>query len=387
MQNTKKIFSISVFILIVLLISPSFLYLAENDDEVLVIGTGAIYKENLAEARKLAISDAYIKGIEAYLVKKLGSQAMINNFGNIINEIIPGSVNIIENYKTLAEEYNTKEYKILVSIKVNERLMKEKLNNSGVVLFEGVPLRVLFMISDRTSSDTAPFIWWDDPENKISLSTSEILINRFFQERGFNPVNRLTTMPENGYRHELFKAGLSTEEAVQWGKLYSADVVISGKVDVTEFNALVASIKAVLVENASVISSYSYEQIPGNVPDNSGTGMDTQESILRDCAEKLIPEILKSFKKEDEKLSKFNVVLNGLDSLKQVTEFMTFIKEKVSGIISVLPSKISKGTLTVSVEYAGAKRMFIEKVRRNIEVPFAMEMSVDEDGAVVVTAK
>ena len=388
MSDLKKtIHMTKIFICLCLLIlSASIVYGEEKNEDILVIGSGAIIRENIAEARKLAISDAHVKGIEAYLEKILGTQGMLNNFENIVNEIIPGSADVIENFQVLAEDDSSKSYKILVSIKVNEKLMEEKLRNSGIILYEGVPLRVLFLVSDGTKQDESPFIWWDDPENKTNLSSSELLLIRLFQERGFNPVNRLTSMPENGYNPELFKDDLSDEDAAQWGKLYSADVVILGKVDVSEFNTLIVHMKAIQVENTSVISSFTHDQTIESESEEAGTGMEVQEKILGDGVSQMVPDILKAFKKEEEKQSRFDIELKGLDSLKQVMAFISFLREKISGVDSVLETRIARGTITISVEFSGNRKTFIEKIKSSTEVPFASEIRVDETGVLTVTA-
>ncbi len=387
MKNMKKIsFRASIFICLCFLIFPALeTYAKDNDGEILVIGSAAIKNENRAEARKLAISDAHIKGIETYLVKILGRQGMINNFENIINEVIPGSGDVIENYDIRAETSNSKIYKLLVSIKVNEKLMDERLRNSGIILYEGSSLRVLFLVSDRISIYDMPFIWWDDPENKTNLSSSELMLHRLFQERGFNPVNRLTSIPEEGYNPELFKEELTEEDAAQWGRLYSADVVILGKVDVSEFNQLIVNLKAIQVQNADVLASYNNDQLIANDPETTGTTVEAQEKILTDGVNRIIPDILKVFKKEEEKLSRFDLELKGLDSLKQVTSFISFVREKISGVVSVLQTRITHGTITMSVEFSGSRKAFIEKIKSSVEVPFAAEIIVDEAGALIVT--
>ena len=388
MKDLKKLFFLSrvSFCVCVLISLSSSLYGKDNNNEIIVIGTGAITKENLAEARKLAISDAHIKGIETYLVKLLGRNGMINNFESIINEIIPSSGDVIENYDIRAEVSNRTSYKLLVSIKVNEKLMEEKLRNAGIVLYEGASLRVLFLISDRTSPEEMPFIWWDDPENKTNLSSSELLLHRLFQERGFDPVNRLTSVPEEGYNPELFKDDLTDEDAAKWGKLYSADLVILGKVDVNEFNRMSADIKAIQVENASVLASYSKEQIINNDIESNETVAQVQEKILTEGVTGIIPDILKVFKKEEEKLSRFDMKLKGLDSLRQVSTFVAFIKEKISGVVSVLPTRITHGSITMSIEFSGSKEAFIDKIKDSTDVPFAAEIIIDETGALSIRA-
>ena len=75
-----------------------------DDNQILAIGTSVIRKENLAKAKKKAISQALMKGIEDYLVRRLGSEGMVNNFQRLVHEIIPVARENIENFHILAED-------------------------------------------------------------------------------------------------------------------------------------------------------------------------------------------------------------------------------------------------------------------------------------------
>ena len=182
----------------------------------------------------------------------------------------------------------------------------------------------------------------------------------------------------------MFKEELSVEDAAQWGKLYSADVVILGKVDVSEFNALVTHIKAIQADNASVLASYTHEEIMGSDPETTGTSVEVQEKILTDAVNDIIPDILKVFKKEEEKVSRFEVKLKGFDSLRQVVTFISFFKEKINGVVSILQTRITHGSITMSVEFSGSRNSFIEKIKNSTEVPFAAEIVIDETGALTI---
>ncbi|NLA74785.1 MAG: hypothetical protein GX846_04845 [Deltaproteobacteria bacterium] len=376
LKNKKILFLISFFTLI---FSTSFSYGADNKSSILVVGSGAIIKENLADARRLAISDAHAKGIEAYLERSLGSQGMVNNFKTIINEIIPGSTDVIQNFHILAEDAGARALKILVSITVNEKLMEERLLNAGIITFENTSLRTLFLVADNTGTPGQPYIWWDDPENKINLSGSELILYRFFQERGFDPVYRVNYMPESGYNPELFKAELTDEEAVLWGELFLADLVVTGRVDKDSSNALIADIKAIQVENRETLGTYLHEQ-PYSADEAD------LENLLADGVSVLVPSIIRSFKKSEETLISFDLAIKGLTSLRQVTGFISFLKEKIGGVIAVLPSRISTDVIMVTVEYTGERKTFIEKIRANNEMPFAAQVGIDEEGYLTVTA-
>lgn len=370
-----------------LILVTSFSNAAENNESgILVVGSGTIVKGNLAEARKLAISDAHAKGIEAYLEKRLGSQGMVNNFKSIMNEIIPGSTDVIQNFNILAEDAGSKALKILVRINVNEKLMEERLVNAGIITFEGTSLRVLFLVADNNGTSGQPYIWWDDPENKTDLSTSELILYRLFQERGFDPIYRVNSMPENGYNTELFKAELTDEDAVLWGKSFSADVVITGKVEKNNLNALIADIKAIQVENGAVLGAYKREQLPVSDTEESAESNEANlDKFLTTGVSEIVPAIIKTFKKEEEKLTSFDLTIKGMTNLKQLTGFVSFLEEKVSGVVSVIPSRIATDAITITVEYSGERKVFIEKIRTSSEMPFAAQIGIDEEGYLTVT--
>ena len=387
-MNKQNIFKLFIFLLFFLFSGISAQGADSSKNDILVIGTGPIYNDNLASARTDAISDALVNGIEEYLKTTLGSQGMINNFHEIISEIIPGSGEVIENYSILAEDGSEKNYRILVSVKVNEKLMEEKLRAYGIIIYEGPPLRVLFLVANRDNPGEELFIWWDDPENKNQLSSSELILHRLLQDRGLRPVNRLITMPEAGYNEELFKDELTVEEAAEWGRLYSTDLVIFGKVDAAYYNSTAVDLKAVNVATSSVISSFSSEIIPSDSDiETEDQSMSQQEKILNEAVSFLTPEILMAFKEEEEKITEFEIALKGLDSLKQVYAFISLLENNIKGVISVVQTRIKRDVLSLSVEFTGGREMFIERLKKNPDLPFAVHIDENETGILTINSR
>ena len=70
--------------------------------EIRVIGSSFIVDGNVALAREAAISEALVKGVEEYLIKRLGDQGMINNFPRLVHEIIPRAREQVENFHILS---------------------------------------------------------------------------------------------------------------------------------------------------------------------------------------------------------------------------------------------------------------------------------------------
>ncbi len=110
------------------------------------------------------------------------------------------------------------------------------------------------------------------------------------------------------------------------------------------------------------------------------------EKFIAGGVSEIAPAILKTFKKAEQKLTSFDLAIKGLLNLKQLTGFISFLKERVSGVVSVLPSRISTDIITVTVEYSGERKVFIEKLRTSNDIPFAAQIGIDEEGYLTVTA-
>ena len=211
--------------------------------------------DNVASARKEAISDAMFKAIEEYLTISLGSQGMVNNFSRLVNEVIPSAGEGIENFHILTEENIGTKYKILVRVKVNEKLIEEKLRELRIIILEGPAIKLLFLVSPKNRKRRGEVsFWWKDPEKNNQLTSTELILHRVFQERGFNPVNRISSMPEGYYPPEMRQEVLAEEEAIKWGKLFSADVIVIGNSEIIQNENVTVSLKAIDVMKENVIA-------------------------------------------------------------------------------------------------------------------------------------
>jgi hypothetical protein len=256
---------------------------------------------------------------------------------------------------------------------------------------EGPPLRVLFLVSHSDIFEEELFLWWDDPENKNQMTSSELILHRLMQERGFRPVNRLISMPEGGYNQDLFKWELTDEEAAEWGKLYSADVVILGRVDTDEYGSTMVDLKAINVEESSIISSFSHEIMVNDIgietEDPVGIDdpvMSSLEKILNEAVVSLTPEILMSFKWEEGKSTEFEVALKEMDSLRQVFALISFLEQDLKGVISVIQTRIKGDVLTLSIEFTGNRETFIDKLKNSPDLPFPLYINVENETDMLV---
>ena len=77
-------FSSGCCLLLLMLSGVSTLYAESSEkqkkNEVIAIGASAIVRGNLALAKRAAISQSLKKGVENYLLRRLGQQGVVNNF-------------------------------------------------------------------------------------------------------------------------------------------------------------------------------------------------------------------------------------------------------------------------------------------------------------------
>lgn len=355
--------------------------------ELLVIGTGPVVDENVARARKMAISEALIKGVEEYLTRRLGSQGMINNFPRLTRDIIPKAIEEIENFHILAEERMDGHYKILVRLKINDKVMEEKLREIGLIIMEGPPIKVLFLVSQIDSREGKSDYWWKDPENDSGFTLTDLALHRVFQERGFHPINRLSSDPEGEYYPEMKVMDLSNEDAIKWGTLYDAKVVIHGRSEIVEGERVSVMLKALDIEKGGFMSQ---DEETEKIDEASGSEEQVMQSIERainNIATRLSPVIMRAFEGAGVEINQVVITLQGLGDFKQLKAFTEFFKKNMRGVISVVQTRVRGHSISISVEFAGDRDRFLGMLLKHESLPFQSVVNDTEDGEIIISIK
>lgn len=333
----------------------------ENTD-ILAVGEGRIKDNNMAEARKEAISDALKKGIEQYLFQHLGSQGMAANFTAIINDVVPSSVEDIENYHILADDRKGEAFRILLRVKVNEKLMEERLQRIGIARIEASGIKVLFLVSEKTSGKE-PSFWWYNPEGASALTTSELKLYNIFQERGMDAINRLSNTPSLTYSEDMKRLDISTESAIKWGRIFSADVVVKGECNATAANMVNVDLEAIKVEDGKSICRAGSEEQMDPVQTADERFMNALDRAINNIAVQFGPQIIRVFGKKDEETNKILITLKDGKSFEEFRLFKNFLEKEIGGIKSAVQSRIKGSSITVSVEFIGTRDAFLNKLK------------------------
>ena len=339
--------------------------------ESFAIGTGTIVKGNLVQAKKNAIHMALLKGAEDYLVRLLGNQTVATHFESLAREIIPSADQVIENFHILAEQRVGERYTVFVKMKVNENTLAEKLREAGISETVNQSVKVLFMVSETRGP--VEVFWWQNAAAHPALTPIELALHGVFQDRGFNPVNRIMDLPSSDVLSGAFPPNLRAEEASEWGKLFSADVVVYGKSLILD-DKLVLNLKALDVRKGIQICEKSdSEKIPRGTVDN-----EIILNIMRKCVNRLAidlcPCILGDINTEPQAAHKLDVTLAGISQPRQFQTFSEFLKTHIPGVKSIIPSRISDDSMSATIGFQGDRITFISLVLNHQSLPFPLHL-------------
>ena len=363
-----------------ILVSAQALAQSGKEGEILVIGTGTVVEGNTASAREAAISDALIRGVEEYLARRLGSQGMANNFARLIQELIPKAREVVGNFNILAAEEMDRHYKVLVRLKINEAVMEEKFREMGVIESGGPPVKVLFLVSQIELPSGEASYWWRDPEGYTALSPTELALHRAFEERGFQPINRMLKGPEVAYLPEMKALDLTGADALRWGRAFSAEVVIYGRCAISEKEEVFVSLTALDVAREFMIDQADHT---GRVDEGSENVVQAMQSVIDEIASILSPSIFRALSTLEAKVSRLEIALKGLKSFRDFRVLRDFLEGEIEGVKSVRQTKVKGNMISIMVEYVGDEDAFLEKVLRHEKLPFPVDVIKTEEGETV----
>ena len=349
--------------------------------KILAIGTSSVVKGNPALAKKTAISKALMKGVENYLVYRLGSQGVVNNFQRFIEEILPGVKEEVESFHILTEKQIGDEYKVLLQLSINEKATDEKLREAGLIFMEGSSIKVLFLVSE--AKDETISYWWEEPEVHSALSPIELVLSKVFQKRGFNPVNRALNAPMTEYPKALRSPELEDADVLRWGKLFSSDVVIYGQTSIVEEREISLTLNAFDVNQGVQISQdYEVEQVEEGIEVNEQK-IEILERLVDHLAERLTPVIVRTVRHDHEKTHQFEITLKGLTSLKQFRIFRDFLRKDILGVRSVRQTRVRKNSISVAIEFQGERDKFLDYILNHEGLPFPLNVVQTKEGKIL----
>lgn len=342
---------------------------ATNDEKVF-IGTGRVVDENIADARNEAISEGFVKAIEDYLIRRIGPQDMANNFQRLDEEILSRSKEAVQDYQIISEFRTERYVRVLMKARVNEVVLEQKLKTMGLLEIDTVQTAVLFVVSQKKQGFATTY-WWGDPTRPAPITETELALSRVFEERGFRVINRSFLPPEESYDEGMLRLGLSDEDVAEWGRLFSAQIVVAGEANLYGQSRATVFLRAVKLPEGVVVAQGYREGVAGGTVEGEENAIGL---AVTSWANDMIPHIMGGLEPGQRIVSEMIIKVNGLDSYGNFLVFKDFLKSNFPQITSVLERRLTKNFVTLGVKIEGGSKDLAEKVLNHPKAPFPFEI-------------
>jgi hypothetical protein len=350
-------------------------------DERIVTGKGIIVNGNVALARNNAISQAFSKALEGYLIQRMGPHDMANNFQRLDEEILSKTKEKIQDYQIISE-FNTDRYvRILMKVRVNKAILEKKLEKIKLREINTIQIGVLFLVSEKRE-DFSAIYWWGDPANQTSLTQTELFLSQVFENKGFRVINRSFFPPEESYNESMLHLTLTNEAALKWGQLLSAQIVIAGEANLYRTSKASVFFKAIKVMDGTVVAQ-AYRE--GTLNSNLTNDQTAIELAINNWANDTISYIIEAAQPTQKAVNQIFIKIEGFKEFREFLHFKAFLRTNFPEIQSVLEKSIKKDSVKVSVEVKGDSKELAEKVLNHPKRPFSFEITeLSEQGFTLV---
>ena len=327
---------------------------------VVVIGTGKIYKENSARARKEAIKNSLISAVESVALDLIPPESLHKTFQSFNEALYNQSSKFIQGYKVLAEVKIKDSYRVMVEANVSIAGLTKLMSDAGIMSGgKSLPI-ILVLVSEQNLEDTSPKYWW----GKKAVGGETFSVSAFIEtmkNMGLpvldHPSIAQNTSIDDGYD----KADLDKEEAVDLGLNLKADIVIVGKTIIDQAQNImgknirsfkgVVSARAIRTDTGEEIATITQSAVTANADETIGArkALSAAGSL---AGEILASQIIDAWQRKDEQTNIIGIVVEGTDNLAKFEKFIRIIN-KISGVKNLQIKELKANETVISVEFKG----------------------------------
>jgi len=352
---------------------------SSGDAQILALGVAKIVQDNVAGARQEAISKAVARGVEYYIIKKLGPKTVSEHLDTLADGILPRAKELVEYYHVVREMQLEDRYVLLLRIRVNEKLATDRFLAQGILSAEARPIKILFLVGNSLQGRSK--YWWEKPEEASALSPPELALFRAFQNKGFDLVDRTISFPTKQVSPEMKRAELSVPLVKAWGALLGADVVVYGKTKSNGSGEISLWLEVVGVVDGKEVCQMTESSTAPEGSDTQGV-VDVLEKMVNRMMPRLETCVIEAGGQEVT-YNTFEVVLKGLESYAQYRKLKDFLSKQIPGVKEFVQSRIGSHFVSFKVQYRGDEEKFANLVMYHDSLPIPIQGVEKKDGQVV----
>jgi hypothetical protein len=348
--------------------APSMNVQAENPvstKTVVVIGTGKIYKEDSASARKEAIENSLISAVERVAVGLVPPESYNRTFQTLNEALYDQTAKFIQGYRVLAESKIKDVYKVMVKANISVTDLTKLLSDAGIMT-EGTSLpKILILVSEQNLEDPSPKYWWGHQPLASNMFSVNALVETL-KSKGLPVIDARRIARAASIDEKFNKPDLDKKEAADIGRALKADIVIFGKAivertqnvmekNIRSFKGTISA-QVIRTDTGEEIAATTQNAVTANADEAAGAGnaLSAAGSL---AAETLSARIVSAWQKEEEQTNVMEIVVEGADNLTNFEKFIRIIKE-IPSVNNLQIKEIKAKETVIRLEFKGnAKKL------------------------------
>jgi hypothetical protein len=362
-----------IFIRFILIILCSFAILASSaslkaEDQistktVVVIGTGKIYKEDSASARKEAIENSLVSAVENVALGLIPPESLHQTFQNFNEALYDQTAKFIQGYKVLAEFKIKDVYRVLVEANVSVTGLTKLISDAGILTGGKSLPKILVLVSEQGAEDAPPKYWWGG-KAVLGEIFSVSALSDALKIKGLHVLDPASITKNTSIDIRYDKPVLDKEEAVALGRKLKADIVIIGNTivesgqnvlgkNIRSFTGIISA-RAIWTKTGEEIASTTQNAVTADADETIGSqkALSAAGSL---AGETLASQIIDAWQIKDEQTNIIGIVVEGTDNLANFEKFISIIN-KINGVKNLQIKELKANETVISVEFRGTAK-------------------------------
>ncbi|MDZ7318206.1 MAG: flagellar assembly protein T N-terminal domain-containing protein [candidate division KSB1 bacterium] len=333
-------------------------------------GMASIFANDVALARDQATDDALRNAVEQTLGTFIQSSTLVQNNMVVEDNILSWANGYVRSYRIISEgQTDPSTYEVTIEATVELANLKNDWESIQNLLSRMGNPRLMFLIEEQNIGESRNQYDYLSVDMNITETT---LLEKFI-EKGFECVDP-ATVREN-LKQEQAAAILQgdTKLAATLAKKLNAEVVITGKaiakvatgINLGGMKSCQANVtaRAIKADVATVFATSSQHAAYPHIDEVTG-GTEAIKKATVKLADELMTKITQKWKDEYYKTTTVKVILQGVTSFNEVTDFSSTLKYLVRGVKEIYTREVSGDQAELDVKITGNANQLARELER-----------------------
>ncbi len=333
-------------------------------------GMASIFANDVALARDQATDDALRNAVEQTLGTFIQASTLVQNNMVVEDNILSWANGYVRSYRIISEgQTDPSTYEVTIEATVELANLKNDWESIQNLLSRMGNPRLMFLIEEQNIGESRNQYDYLSVDMNITETT---LLEKFI-EKGFECVDP-ATVREN-LKQEQAAAILQgdTKLAATLAKKLNAEVVITGKaiakvatgINLGGMKSCQANVtaRAIKADVATVFATSSQHAAYPHIDEVTG-GTEAIKKATVKLADELMTKITQKWKDEYYQATTVKVILQGITSFNEVTDFSSTLKYLVRGVKEIYTREVSGDQAELDVKITGNANQLARELER-----------------------